>query len=187
MPAACPLPLPGRRPRALGLAPARDHAREEPAALLRPEAEAQTGSARLFVGEPASARLRAALAAHRLVTVAGPGGVGQTLLGDERLGTRRRAPQAVPLTRGPEAFPMAQLNWTGACALDPWTLQQVLSEMTDPVLQRQGLALRLATVEADEQVSGDERTPPAAAAQQSGQHRLQQQPSASCRAAAMAV
>jgi hypothetical protein len=40
---------------------------------------------RLFGGDPASAKLKASLADHRPVTVAGPGGMGKTLLADENL------------------------------------------------------------------------------------------------------
>jgi hypothetical protein len=109
------------------------------------------------------------------------------MLAHERLGMSRSALQGVLHTCSRDLAQMAHLNWTEACALDPWTLQQVLAEVSDAELQRQVLALAVAAVEADEHVSEGERTLLTAAAEHWGLQRMLLQPSASNPAWAMAV
>lgn len=109
------------------------------------------------------------------------------MLAHERLGLSRSALQQVLHTCSQDLARMAHLNWTEACPLDPWTLQQLLSEVSDPALQRQVLALAVAAVEADEHVSDGERTLLTAAAEHWGLQRLLLQPSASNPAFALAI
>lgn len=76
----------------------------------------------------------------------------RTIPTDERLGASRSALQAVSHTGDRAVAHMAQMNGSEACALGSRTLQQVLSEVSEPVLQRQVLAPCLAAMQADEQV-----------------------------------
>lgn len=70
----------------------------------------------------------------------------------------------------------AQVSWSDTCRVDPHTLSQPLSEIDDPALREQVLALCVQVAEADHQVSEGEALVLTHAVEQWGLHARMFQP-----------
>ena len=74
----------------------------------------------------------------------------------EQLGLSRHEWHAVLHGFCEDLLGCTRLTWSDACTVDPLTLQQLLSEISDPALRERVLALCLAVAETDQIVTDGE-------------------------------